>query len=173
LFEYPGFTSAYSVREVAAGRRGNSGLEFFGTKGSLAISRSGFEVFPDMKTNPMNSIPVFKGHPAGGPVHDDSVKPQPWIRAVKESGSSDEQLNLHVRNFVDCIKSRQRPISDIEEGHRTTTTCHLANISLRLGRKVHWDPDREEVAGDPEASAMLVRPYRKPWDGVLQSYGVT
>src|ERR1035441_1303936 len=63
LFEYPGFTTAYSVREVSAGRRGNAGLEFFGTKGSLAISRSGFEVFPDMKSNPANAIPVFKGHP--------------------------------------------------------------------------------------------------------------
>jgi predicted dehydrogenase len=173
LFEYPGFTSAYSVREVAAGRRGNSGLEFFGTKGSLVVSRSGFEIFPDMKTNPENAIPVFQGHPAGGPVHDNSVKPEPWIKAVKEPGSSEQQFNLHVRNFIDCIKSRQRPISDIDDGHRTTTACHLANISLRLGRKVRWDVEREEAVGDTEANAMLVRPYRKPWDAVLRTYNVT
>jgi predicted dehydrogenase len=173
LFEYPGFTTAYAFREVSAGRRGNSGLEFFGTKGSLVISRSGFEVFPDMKSNPANAIPVFKGHPAGGPVHEASVKPEPWIQAVKESGSSDQQLDLHVRNFVDCIKSRARPIADVEGGHRTTTTCHLANLSLRLGRKLKWNPQTEDVVGDAEANAMLVRPYRKPWDDVLRSYKVT
>ena len=172
LFEYPGFTTAYSVREVAAGRRSNAGLEFFGTKGSLAISRSGFEVFPDMKSNPANAIPVFKGHPAGGPVRED-VMPEPWIKAVKEPGSSNEQFDLHARNFIDCIKSRQRPIADIEGGHRTTTACHLANLSLRLGRKLRWDVEKEQIVGDAEANAMLVRPYRKPWDSVLRSFNVT
>jgi predicted dehydrogenase len=172
LFEYPGFTCSYSVREVSAGRRGNAGLEFFGTKGSLAISRSGFEVFPDMKSSPANAIPVFKGHPAGGPERED-VKPEPWIKAVKEPGSSNEQFDLHVRNFIDCVKSRQRPIADIEGGHRTTTACHLANLSLRLGRKLRWDVEKEEIVGDAEANAMLVRPYRKPWDSVLRSFNVT
>jgi predicted dehydrogenase len=172
LFEYPGFTTAYSVREVSAGRRANAGLEFCGTKGSLAISRSGFEVFPDMKSSPSNAIPVFKGHPAGGPVRED-VKPEPWIKEVKEPGSSDEQFDLHVRNFIDCVKSRQRPIADIEGGHRTTTACHLANLSLRTGRKLRWDVEKEEIIGDAEANRMLVRPYRKPWDDVLRSFNVT
>ena len=86
------------------------------------------------------------------------------MEAVKEPGLPDEQFDLHVRNFLDCIKSRQRPIADIEGGHRTTTACHLANLSLRLGRKLNWDPAKEEIVGDPEASAMLERPYRKPWD---------
>jgi len=172
LFEYPGFTSAYSVREVSAGRRAGAGLEFCGTKGSLVISRAGYEVFPDMKTSPSNGITVFKGHRAGGPVREE-VKPEPWIQAVKEPGSSDEQFDLHVRNFIDCIKSRQRPIADIEGGHRTTTACHIANLSFRLGRKLRWDVDKEEVVNDAEANRMLVRPYRKPWDSVLRSFGVT
>jgi hypothetical protein len=77
-----------------------------------------------------------------------------------------------VSNFIDCIKSRQRPIADIEGGHRTTTACHLANLSLRLGRKLRWDVDKEEIIGDAEANGMLVRPYRKPWDAVLSSYRV-
>ena len=168
LFEYDGFTAAYSIREASAGRRaGGGGLEFFGTKGSLVINRSGFEVIPDMKTNPANAIPVFQGHPVGGPVRED-VKPEPWVEARKEPGSSDEQFNLHARNFLDCIKSRERPIADIEGGHQSTTACHLANISLRVGRKIHWDADKEEILGDAGASAMLVRPYRKPWDSVLR-----
>jgi hypothetical protein len=76
---------------------------------------------------------------------------------------------VHARNFLDCVKSRAVPAADVEDGHRTVTACHLANISLRLGgRAIRWDAQREEIAGDPEASALLVRPYRKPWDEVLR-----
>jgi predicted dehydrogenase len=168
VFEYNGFTADYSFREASAGRRAGGGaLEFFGTKGSLVINRKGFEVVPDMKSSPENAIPVFQGHPVGGPVRED-VKPEPWVEAREEPGSSDEQFDLHVRNFLDCIKSRERPIADIEGGHQSTTACHLANISLRVGRKIDWDADKEEILGDAAASAMLVRPYRKPWDDVLR-----
>jgi len=167
IFEYPSFTAAYGFREASAGRRAGAGLEFFGTKGSLLISRSGFEVFPDMKANPANAIPVFQGQPAGGPERI-AVQPEPWVAAIKEPGSSAEQFDLHARNFLDCVKSRQRPIADVEGGHQVTTACHLANLSLRLGRKLKWDPEREEILGDREATAMLERPYRKPWDTVLK-----
>ncbi len=168
LFEYPGFTAECSIREASAGRRRAYGLEFFGTKGSLTISRSGYEVTPDMKIDPANAIPTFQGHPAGGP-HRTATKPVPWIDPLKEAGSSSQQFDLHVRNFLDCIKTRQRPVADVEDGHRTAVACHLANISLRLGRKIRWDPEKEEIVGDREASAQLVRPYRKPWDEVLRS----
>jgi len=168
LYEYPGFTAVYSSREVSLGRRDGSGLEFFGTKGSLAIGRSGFQVYPDTKADPNNSIPVFKGHPGGGPQAS-QAKPELWTEPLKEPGSSDEQFDLHVRNFVDCVKSRQRPIADVEGGHQITTACHLGNISLRTGRKLRWDAQREEILGDQEASAMLERPYRQPWDQVLRS----
>ncbi|MBL8295178.1 MAG: Gfo/Idh/MocA family oxidoreductase, partial [Bryobacterales bacterium] len=168
LFEYPGFTATYSSREVSLGRRDGSGLEFFGTKGSLTIGRSGFEVFPDTKADPNNAIPVFKGHPGGGPQAS-QTKPELWTQPLKEPGSSDEQFDLHVRNFVDCVKSRQRPIADVEYGHQITTACHLGNLSLRTGRKLRWDAEREEIPGDKEAGAMLERPYRQPWDQVLRS----
>jgi hypothetical protein len=74
-----------------------------------------------------------------------------------------------VRNFVDCIKSRQRPIADVEGGHQVTTACHLANISLRTGRKIRWDAEKEEILGDKDASAYLERPYREPWDRIRRS----
>lgn len=167
LFEYPGFTTSYSFREASAGRRAGAGLEFFGTKGGMTVSRSGFEVFADMKSNPANAIPVFQGQPSGGPERA-TVKPEPWVEAMKETGSSAQQFDLHARNFLDCVKSRQRPIADVEGGHQTTTACHLANLSLRLGRKLTWDPVREEILGDAQAAAMLERPYRKPWDAVLR-----
>jgi hypothetical protein len=57
-------------------------------------------------------------------------------------------------------------------GHRVATACHLANISLRQGRKIRWDPNQEEIVGDAEAAKMLVRPYRPPWDKKLNALGV-
>lgn len=80
--------------------------------------------------------------------------------------ASDVHLEVsknHHQNFLDCVKSRKRPIADIEIGHRSATVCHLGNIAVRLGRKIHWDPATETIGGDPEASAMLSRPYRSPW----------
>ena len=167
LFEYDGFTAAYSIREASAGRRAG-GLEFCGTRGSLVINRTGFEVVPDAKIPPGNAIPTFQGHPTGGPTRT-AGQLQYWTEAMKEPGSSDEQFDLHVRNFLDCVKSRNQPAANAEEGHRTATAVHLANISMRVGRKVHWNAATEEIDGDREAAAYLERPYRAPWDQVLRS----
>src|SRR3989442_6628897 len=67
LFEYPGFTALWSHREASRGRGDCEGLEFFGTKGSMTLSRSGYKVIPDLEVAPENQIPQFLGHPAGGP----------------------------------------------------------------------------------------------------------
>jgi predicted dehydrogenase len=69
----------------------------------------------------------------------------------------------HHQNFLDCVKSRQRPIADVEIGHRSATVCHLGNLAVRLGRRIVWDPSAEQIVGDAEAAAMLARPYRSPW----------
>jgi predicted dehydrogenase len=69
----------------------------------------------------------------------------------------------HHRNFEECVKSRELPICDVEIGHRTATACHLGNIALRLGRKIRWDPAKEEIVGDEQAAGMVSRPYRAPW----------
>jgi len=53
------------------------------------------------------------------------------------------------------------------------TVCHLANISLKLGRKIRWDAAKQQITGDPEAAAMLTRPYRKPWDSELRALGLS
>lgn len=171
LFEYPGFITLWSNREASRGRGQGEGLEFFGTKGSMTLSRSGFQVFPDPEGPPQNQIPEFQGHPAGGPQPVPTGQVLPWCEPVKRSVSND-LLRSHARNFIDCVKSRQQPVSSLEEEHQVATACHLANISLRLGRKVRWDAEREEIVGDAEASAMLVRPYRKPWDQVLAGFQI-
>jgi predicted dehydrogenase len=69
----------------------------------------------------------------------------------------------HHANFLECVKSRRLPICDVEIGHRSATVCHLGNIVARLGRKIEWDPQSEQIPGDAEAAAMLSRPYRSPW----------
>jgi hypothetical protein len=78
-------------------------------------------------------------------------------------------MDVHARNFLDCVKSRRTPNAPVEDGHRVATACHLANISLRLGgRLLRWDPEKEQIIGDPEANRWLDRPYRKPWDDLLR-----
>ena len=64
------------------------------------------------------------------------------------------------------------PISDLESAHRVTTACHLANLSLRLGRSLRWNATREDFVADAEAARLLERPYRPPWDRELQALGV-
>jgi len=175
LFEYPGFTTEVSLRETSQGRREEYDLEFFGSKGSLSITRAGFVVTCDAKRDPSQTIPTFKGHPTGGPRgeaerREEQPKPSEfWCTEKKESGSSPQQFASHVRNFLDCIKSRETPISSVEGSHRVATACHLANISLRTGRKLRWDGEHEQILDDPQSNAMLVRPYRAPWDDVLKS----
>jgi hypothetical protein len=68
-----------------------------------------------------------------------------------------------VQNFLDCVKSRKKPVADVEIGHRSIIPCHLANIAFRAGRKIRWDAEKEEIIGDAEASAMMSKRYRAPW----------
>jgi len=82
---------------------------------------------------------------------------------LKESDVHLTVSKNHQQNFLDCIKSRELPICDVEIGHRSATACHLGNLVIRLGRKIAWDPQQETIPGDKEATAMLSRPYRSPW----------
>ncbi|MCX6603088.1 MAG: Gfo/Idh/MocA family oxidoreductase, partial [Acidobacteria bacterium] len=77
LYAFPGLTAAWHHREASRGTPRPGSLEFFGTKGSMVIDRGGFEIVPDMKVDPANAIPRFKGTPGGGPVRSE-VKPEPW-----------------------------------------------------------------------------------------------
>jgi predicted dehydrogenase len=163
LFRYPEFILNWSNREICAGTRG--GLEFCGTKGTLVINRAGFEVFPDRLIPPDDQIPQFTG-----PRRTPSA-PQYRTTPLKQEGFEQvrDQFVPHVRNFLDCVKSRQKPISDLESSDRTAVACHLANISMKLGRTLRWDVTREEIVGDVEASRMLTRKYRSPWARELKA----
>ncbi len=71
--------------------------------------------------------------------------------------------NGHLQNWLDCIRSRERPVSDVEIGHRSATLCHLCGIARWLGRPLRWDPQKETFPGDEEANGYLDRPKRKPY----------
>jgi predicted dehydrogenase len=69
----------------------------------------------------------------------------------------------HARNFLDCVRSRGRAIADCEIGHRSASVGHLGVIAIATGRKIKWDPATETIQGDEEATRLLGRAYRKPW----------
>jgi len=71
--------------------------------------------------------------------------------------------NDHHRNFIDCIKSRERTAAPVEIGHRSTSICHLGNIAMRLHRKLHWDPVAERFTDSREANQLLSKPMRGSW----------
>lgn len=72
-------------------------------------------------------------------------------------------LRRHIRNFLDCVDSRERPVTDIEQGFISSSSCILANLALELGRTLTWDAENLQVTGDEEANRRLARPYREPW----------
>jgi predicted dehydrogenase len=72
--------------------------------------------------------------------------------------------NDHMGNFIDCVKTRKTPICPADVGHRSASLCHLGVISIRLGRKLNWDPVQEQFVGDAEAARYVAREMRKPYD---------
>jgi hypothetical protein len=84
------------------------------------------------------------------------------LDGVSGRGTTSEHLP-HVWNFLHCVKTREKPISDIEAGHRSTAACHLGNVAYRVGRKLTWRAQTEEVVGDEAANRPLTRSYRSPW----------
>ncbi|MBN2474533.1 MAG: Gfo/Idh/MocA family oxidoreductase [Pirellulales bacterium] len=120
-------------------------LELRGTSGTLYVSTGAFEVIPER----------------GGQFQDSAPRMEP---IVDESGMGEDDLTtLHARNFLDCVKSRQKPHADIEIGHRSTTMSLLANISLVTGQRLEWDAEKERITSPQAANDLLHYEYRKPW----------
>jgi predicted dehydrogenase len=137
-FEYPGFVCVYEnrlINRLPLNTRA-AGICFHGVNATLTVSPSGYEV-------------VTEGRQA--------------LPGAGSEASSGDQLAAHVRNFVDCVKSRGFPVADIEIGHRASSACHLGNIAYRSGAKIHWDAKKERITDDRKAARYLSRPYRKPW----------
>ena len=88
--------------------------------------------------------------------------------AAEERKWSDQtalwQARDHMQNWLDCIRSRERPVADVEIGHRSVTACHLANIVRQVGRPLRWNPVTEAFVADPAADALLVRDRRQGFE---------
>jgi predicted dehydrogenase len=74
------------------------------------------------------------------------------------------QARWHLQNWLDCIRTRQRPAADVEIGHRSVSVCHMANITRYVGRRLKWDPAKEQFIGDDEANRWVNRPRRKGYE---------
>ena len=109
---------------------------------------------------------VFQGTDGWVYVRRGHIDAHPKSLLNSKIGPGEVQLQRspgHQRNFLDCIKSRKRTISSVDVAVRSDTLSHLTDICTRLGRGIRWDPDREEIRGDPEATRMLSRAMRRPW----------
>ena len=113
-----------------------NGIMFIGDRGRLFVNRGG-----------------GYGTPVEG-LADDPLPEDAW----RVPPSTD-----HMGNFFECVASREEPVSPVRIQHRTITACHLTNISLRLGRKLTWDPEREQIVGDDEAAGWIGRQQRAPY----------
>jgi predicted dehydrogenase len=137
-YEYPGFVCTYENRECNGQTlNGNGyGVSFHGVDATLYINREYFEILPEKNKKSIE---------------------QQRVRNANRQGDA------HIRNFLDCMKSRQLPTCDIEVGHRSTSTCLLGNVALRSGRRIAWNSRQEKVEGDQAPAKYLSREYRKPW----------
>jgi predicted dehydrogenase len=148
-YEYPGTKvneSGFLARFTDHSGRGPDGhpygMQFFGTEGTLFVDREGYTIWP-------KDI-VHDGAEGFGPT-------------AVETGDGTPQHQPHVENFLECVRSRKKPNSDIETTHRSTSACIMGNISYRLRRKLQWDRDKEQFVDDDQANKLLTREYRKPW----------
>ena len=135
-YDYGDFMLTWDLRSFAQDRpvvdRMREGILFIGTEGTLMLGMKGWQVY-------------FK---------DGSKGPGVDLGDERETGA-------HEKNFMDCIKSRQRPNADIEIGRLSTTICHLGSICTRLGRDVAFDPKTETFGDDKAANAYLTKQYRE------------
>ena len=128
------------------------GATFYGEKGTLKAGVSSYDF-----------IPLGQGQA----IHEDvayELEEYPEDKTEKDLEKHvAPAIRVHMKDLLTAIARRGRPVADIEQGHISSASCILANLSMRLGRTLVWNADKGEVVGDPEANALLRRPYRAPW----------
>ncbi len=140
--------------EMTVADHGRNGIMFHGSEGRIFVNRG------SISGTPVDQL-------ADKPLPRDQFKVYDFdnLDRPERMGKLDAIVN-HMGNFFDCIKARRLPISNVESQHRSVSTCHLGNISMRLGRKLTWDPENETFPGDAQANALLKREQRKGYEVV-------
>jgi predicted dehydrogenase len=129
------------------------GATLYGDRGTLKASVDRYDFTPAGKSEPTLS---------GTALREEDKYPE-------EKSEKDYEPHVapanrrHQQDFLRAVATRSRPVADIEEGHISTASCILANLTLRLGRTLAWDAAAQQVVGDEEANRLLRRPYRAPW----------
>lgn len=125
----------------------------YGDKGTLKASTMRYDFIPmDKNTKTIHQDVVFEkeNYPEDLKEKDIELNAAPATR-------------LHMLNFLQAIEQKRRPVADIEEGHISTASCILANLAMKTGRPLRYDPVSRTIIDDAEATALLQRPYRAPW----------
>lgn len=129
------------------------GATFYGDKGTLHASVFRYDFIPQGQ---------------GERVHQDvqyELEEYPEDKTEKDLEKHvAPAIRRHIRNFLDAVDARTRPVADVEQGFISSACCILANLSLQLGRTLTWDAEHLQVVGDAEANQRLARPYRAPWE---------
>ncbi len=128
------------------------GATIYGERGTLKLSVNSYDFYAQNSNEKVHRAVVMEldKYPVDKTEKDLERHVAPAIRG-------------HMLDFLHAIETRGKPVADIEQGHISTASCILANLSMQLGRTLTWDSAKGEVTGDAEANKLLRRPYRKPW----------
>jgi hypothetical protein len=126
---------------VASNNHIPQGVRFLGDDGWVHVTRGGLKTNPsDLRKEKIGPNELHLPRPAG------------------------DHRQGHRRDFLHCVKTRKTSMTPVEVGHRSATVPHLGNIAMILGRKIRWDPKREQIVDDDSANRMLSRTLRSPWN---------
>jgi predicted dehydrogenase len=129
------------------------GATFYGDKGTLKVGVFAYDFIPMEKD--------------GQKVHKDVTYELEQYPEDKTEEALERHVapavRYHMQDLLAAIDKRGKPVADIEQGYISTTSCILANLAMKTGRTLEWDPVNQQIANDPEANKLLARPYRKPW----------
>jgi predicted dehydrogenase len=144
LYQFDDWTLEYSNRETSGRAPYNVeyGIEFCGHLGTLFLNRANYAIISEK----------------------DRSKPEEVVQAETTNNWTPVELDRdHVADFLDAIRTRRMPNSEVELGHQATTLSHLGNIAYRTGRQITWDAETESIPNDQDADDLLRRSYRAPY----------
>jgi len=153
-FEFPDLTVSWTHRSWgdAPDAKYPWGATFYGEKGTLKASVMSYDFTPRGKGEP-----IHKDHLSELDIYAEDNTEKDLEKHVAPA------IRWHMKDFLAAIAQRSKPVADIEQGHISSASCILANLSQKLGRSFSWDATKGEVIGDAEANQLLRRPYRAPW----------
>ncbi len=155
IFEYDGLNCVWQHRTwgTPADPKYPWALTLYGDKGTLKASTMSYDFIPQGKGEPIHKDVVYEKEKYPEDVTEKAIE----LNAAPAT-------RLHMLNFLEAITNKGRPVADIEEGHISTASCILANISMQTGRPLVYDPQQRIIVGDREATGLLQRPYRQGWE---------